>query len=325
MEVEGGAGGKGCVSFRREKYVPHGGPDGGDGGNGGAVILEVDAHARTLLDIRHLKQVRGERGQHGKGKDMTGRRGADRVLAVPRGTLVHDLENGRMLADLCAPGERLVAARGGRGGRGNARFATPTEQAPRHAESGRPGQLRRLSLELKLLADVGLVGLPNAGKSTLLSRLSAARPEIGNYPFTTLEPNLGLVRFGTYGSFVMADLPGLIEGAHTGKGLGLQFLKHIERTSVLALIVDCLAQDPAQDLETLLEEMERYSPLLLTKPRLLCLNKIDLVAGGELPEVATRLAGEHETCMISAVSGAGLEPLRHRLAELVLAAETERS
>jgi GTP-binding protein len=317
LDIEGGAGGNGCISFRREKYVPRGGPDGGDGGHGGSVILEVDAHARTLLDVRHLRLLRAERGRHGLGKGMTGRSGEDRIVRVPRGTQVFDAGNGRLLGDLCEPGERLVVARGGRGGRGNGRLATPTVRAPRRAEHGRRGERRRIALELKLIADVGLVGLPNAGKSTLLSRVSAARPRIGDHPFTTLEPHLGLVRYGEFGSFVMADLPGLIDGAHAGRGLGLRFLRHIERTRVLVLLVDVTGEDPARDLRVLTDELAAHSPDLVRKPRVLVFNKIDAVPERALPPAAAQLAAEQPTFAVSAATGQGLPPLIKHLAEMV--------
>ncbi len=324
LVVEGGAGGNGCIAFRRERYVPRGGPDGGDGGNGGDCILQVDLHARTLLDVRHLSHVKAERGSHGRGKSMTGRRGADRVLSVPAGTQVYDLDANRLVGDLTTVAETLVVARGGRGGRGNGRMATPTRRTPRIAEDGKPGEKRRLRLELKLLADVGLVGLPNAGKSTLISRLSDARPRTGSYPFTTLAPNLGLVRAGEYRSYVMADLPGLVEGAHQGKGLGLRFLKHIERTRVLLFLVDSMADDPRRDYEVLVDELGRHDAELLVRPRLVVLNKVDVSGEDGLPAEAAALASEVGALTVSAVTGAGLPELRRALERVVFAEEEPR-
>ncbi len=306
IEVHSGAGGDGVVSFRREKFVPKGGPDGGDGGRGGHVILRVDANLGTLLDFRYRRVIRAGRGGHGSGAKKSGRAGKDVVVRVPPGTVVTD-EAGAFLGDLTTPGQELIVARGGRGGRGNSHFATPTRRAPRHAESGRPGESRVLVLELKLIADVGLVGMPNAGKSTLLSRISAARPEIAEYPFTTLTPHLGIVQAGRWESFVAADIPGLIEGASRGKGLGHRFLRHIERTSVLALLVEAPDPKPEETLAALLAELEAYNPALLERPRLIVRTKADL--GGEPWERA-----EH---VISAVTGEGVEELVARMATLV--------
>jgi GTP-binding protein len=301
-----GKGGDGCVSFRREKYVPKGGPDGGDGGHGGSVALEVDPHVRTLLDCREQPRYRADSGRAGSGNNRTGKDGDDIVIKVPPGTVVKDAESGAVLADLVSPGERWLAARGGRGGRGNARFATATHQAPRRADPGEPGEERWLELELKLIADVGLVGLPNAGKSTLLSRISRARPRIADYPFTTLEPNLGIVSRDAERQFVVADLPGLIEGAHQGKGLGLEFLRHVERTRVLVFLMDVTRPSPADDLRLLENELTRYSAALAEKPRMVTLTKADLLP----PEARGRAAaqaGLPEALLISAHSGEAME------------------
>lgn len=314
VELRGGDGGRGCLSFRREKYVPRGGPDGGDGGHGGSVVLVAREGRFTLLDFRYRRQYRAERGQHGAGATKRGRDGEDVVLEVPVGTVVRDHETGEVIADLDAPGARVVAARGGRGGRGNARFATSTDRAPRRAEEGRPGEERIVDLELKLIADVGIVGLPNAGKSTLLSKLSAARPKIADFPFTTLSPVLGLVRHGVDGSYVVADLPGLIEGAHEGKGLGDRFLRHAERTRGLVVLLDSTAADPAGDYRTLLTELECYGQGLPEKPRIVVLNKIDLF--GEKAALPPLPRGV-EALAVSALTGAGLEELRHAVWRMV--------
>ena len=307
IHVIAGKGGDGCVSFRREKYVPKGGPDGGDGGHGGSVILEVDAHVRTLLDCREAPRYRAPSGRAGSGNNRTGKDGEDVVIKVPPGTVVKEAESGEPLADLVEPGARWVAVQGGRGGRGNARFATSTHQAPRRADPGTPGEERWLVLELKLIADVGLVGLPNAGKSTLLSRITRARPRIADYPFTTLEPNLGLVVRDPERQFVVADLPGLIEGAHAGKGLGHEFLRHVERTRVLAFLLDVTRPSPAEDLQLLERELERYSAALATRPRIVTLTKADLLPPEERAGAAERV-GLPDALVLSAHSGLGLEP-----------------
>jgi GTP-binding protein len=307
-----GKGGDGCVSFRREKYVPKGGPDGGDGGRGGSVVLEVDGHVRTLLDCREQPRYRASPGRAGSGNNRTGKDGDDVVIKVPPGTVVKDAQSGAILADLIRPGERWQAARGGRGGRGNARFATSTHQAPRRADPGEPGEERWLELELKLIADVGLVGLPNAGKSTMLSRISRARPRIADYPFTTLEPNLGIVARDPERQFVVADLPGLIEGAHRGKGLGLEFLRHVERTRVLAFLLDVSRPAPADDLRLLENELGRHSAALVEKPRLVTLTKADLLAPAARRDAAAR-AGLPQAMLVSAHSGEGIEAWLDRL------------
>jgi len=311
IQISSGAGGNGCVSFRREKFVPKGGPDGGDGGDGGRVIFVVDPRMRTLVNFRFKKAFRAGRGAHGQGKNKTGRKGKDVLVRVPRGTVVKD-EAGGVLADLVMPRRRRVFLEGGKGGRGNARFATSTNQAPRRADPGGKGRTRTLNLELKLLADAGLVGLPNAGKSTLLGRVSAARPKIAAYPFTTLAPWLGVVRLNEERSFVLADLPGLIEGAHEGKGLGHVFLRHVERTRVLALVIDLFAGDIEVQYRTLIRELESHSPALMDKPRVVALNKIDMV---EAPADGPALPDE--TFLISGLTGAGVRELLWRLGDLV--------
>jgi GTP-binding protein len=292
-----GAGGDGCVAFRREKHVPLGGPAGGDGGDGGDVILEADPGLGTLLDLRYQREYRAKRGQHGQGHDRDGRNAAPRIVRVPCGTLVFDAASGEILADLVAAGDRFVAARGGRGGRGNRRFVSSTNRAPRRADPGEPGEERELRLELKLLADVGLVGLPNAGKSTLISRISAARPRIADYPFTTLVPSLGVVGLGEERSMVVADIPGLIEGAHAGAGLGHRFLRHIERTAVVVFLVDDRhalvgeAGDPLGDLRTLVGELRAHDPELSRRPAAVALNKVDLLPAGRVDQLVAAFAG----------------------------------
>lgn len=322
--AQGGDGGDGAVSFRREKYVPAGGPNGGDGGDGGSVILEVDEGLRTLIDFQRQRHFRAERGAHGQGSNRHGRRGADRIVKIPPGVQVRS-EDGRLLADLVRHGQRWVAAAGGRGGRGNARFATATRRAPSFAEKGEPGQSSRLILELKLIADAGLVGLPNAGKSTLLSRLSAARPKVADYPFTTLQPQLGVVSLGPERSFVLADIPGLIEGAHAGAGLGHDFLRHIERTRVLLWVVDAAAtegRDPCDDLRTLREELRLYNEELLKRPYAVVLNKTDLPSAADhLPALRAMLKEwGADGLAVSAVTGEGITQAAEKLWELLQAA-----
>jgi len=308
IEVESGKGGDGCISFRREKYVPKGGPDGGDGGDGGNVIIRADPQLSTLLDFRYRRKYKAEKGRNGSGALRHGKRGEHLVIKVPLGTIIKDRGSGEMLRDLSSGGQEAIVAKGGAGGRGNARFATSTDQAPKRAEPGRPGQKQSLSLELKLLADVGLVGKPNAGKSTLLSLLSSAHPKIADYPFTTLRPNLGIVKLREFKSFVMADIPGLIEGAHRGRGLGTSFLKHIERTRMLVYLVDSAEGNPQGDLQTLREELEKFSQQLAAKPAILALNKTDLLSETErksLLEIDCRVP----FCLISAITGEGKQKL----------------
>ncbi len=305
-----GSGGNGCKSFRREKHVPRGGPDGGDGGNGGDVVFTADPRLATLLDYRYQQHLHAGSGGHGSGQKRTGPRGDDAEIPLPVGTLIKDAETGEILADLTEPGQRVVLIEGGRGGRGNARFATPTNRAPEHAQLGQSGRERHLELELKLIADVGLVGHPNAGKSTLLSRISAARPKIADYPFTTLQPNLGIVKCGDYDSFVMADIPGIIEGAHRGKGLGFQFLRHIERTRVLLFMVDVASPNPECDLAVVKEELDRFSPKLREKPAMLVATKLDLLP----PEKRRGPFFQGQTDWgISSITGQGLDALIHKL------------
>jgi GTP-binding protein len=278
--------------------------------------MRVDPHVRTLLDCREQPRYRAESGRPGSGNNRTGKDGEDLVILVPPGTVVKDAEGGETIADLVRPGETWAAARGGKGGRGNARFATPTHQAPRRADPGEPGEERRVELELKLIADAGLVGLPNAGKSTLLSRISRARPRIAEYPFTTLEPNLGIVQIDPERQFVVADLPGLIEGAHQGKGLGLEFLRHVERTRVLAFLLDASRPDPAADLALLEGELERYSPALMEKPRLVTLTKADLLPPEARADLPARV-GLPDALLISAQSGVGIDLWRDQIWRLL--------
>jgi GTP-binding protein len=321
--VRGGKGGNGCVSFRREKYVPRGGPDGGDGGDGGTVIVQRDAALHTLLDLQYHSFNFAARGAHGKGKQMHGKRGEDLIIRVPPGTLLKDPETHEVLWDFQRDGEQFVAARGGRGGRGNTRFATSTNQAPRQATPGAVGEERWLLVELKLLADVGLLGFPNAGKSTLISCLSAARPKIAPYPFTTLTPHLGVVQLPNYATCVVADIPGLIPGAHAGKGLGLQFLKHVERTRLLVHLVDLAAQEegraPWDDFVALNHELACFNLALAQTPQLVVATKLDLPeAQQRFPAVQQCFAAHgYEVIPISAVTGEGLQGLILRLGTLL--------
>lgn len=321
--VEAGDGGNGCLSFRREKFVPKGGPDGGDGGDGGSVVLVADPGMSTLVDFRYRQHLRAERGGHGEGARRTGRSGADLILRVPVGTIARDEETGAQLADLTEAEQRAVIARGGRGGRGNARFATPTHQTPRRADPGEPGQERRVVLELRLLADAGLVGLPNAGKSTLLRRVSAARPKVGPYPFTTTEPVLGAVDLPDGRGFVMADLPGLIEGAHRGAGLGHAFLRHVARTRVLVHVVDLAADaDPLSQYETLHRELQRYDAGLVERQVIVALNKIDLPEGrARLGHTLAAFADRGLRALgVSGATGEGVETMLYAVADALDAA-----
>jgi len=318
IHVRAGDGGRGCISFRREKYVPRGGPNGGDGGRGGSVIVEADEGLGTLLDFRYRRHYTAPRGGHGEGSDRHGASGDDLVLRVPVGTTIHEPHAGVLLGDLTANGERLEVARGGRGGRGNARFATSTNRAPRRADPGEAGEERTLRLELRLLADVGVVGFPNAGKSTLVSRLSAARPKIADYPFTTLVPTLGLVRLDEERSFVIADVPGLIPGASEGKGLGLRFLRHLERTRLLVHLLDldpATGRDPVEDWKTIQAELREYSPELAARPQLIAANKIDL--DGAAPRLKRVVAMARRRRLpvfpLAARTGQGLAELRAAL------------
>jgi len=308
--VQAGDGGKGCVSFRREKFVPKGGPDGGDGGRGGHVWLRTNRQLTTLLDFKYKNKYIAVRGVHGQGARKTGKDGVDIVIDVPCGTIVRNGETHEIIADLTGEEQELLIARGGKGGRGNQHFATPTRQAPRYAEPGQKGEGLTLDMELKLMADVGLVGFPNAGKSTLISVISAAKPKIADYPFTTLVPNLGIVRYEEYKSFVMADIPGIIEGAAEGKGLGLQFLRHIERTKILAILIAADSPDIADEYRTLIEELQQFDKGLLEKPRMVIITKMDIAAEElEIPALESTV----RVLSISAVSGEGLKELKDEL------------
>jgi GTPase len=322
VHVVGGPGGAGASSFRREKFVPKGGPDGGDAGQGGSVYVRADPNLRTLLDYRYRTHWKAERGQHGKGKNMTGKSGADLYLPVPPGTEVRDADTGELLGEVLAPGDAILVAKGGRGGRGNAAFATPTHQSPREWEPGEYGEERNLELVLKLIADVGLLGEPNAGKSTLLSVISAARPKIADYPFTTLEPHLGVVGLSDSRSFVVADVPGIIEGAHVGKGLGLRFLQHVERTRVMAVLVPADSPDPQATYELLLREAALYSPELAAKPHVVVLTKLDLLPAPRAPRAPMRTLESAPVVGVSAVTGAGVPELLETLWQTLAASST---
>jgi len=311
--VKAGDGGRGCVSFRREKYVPRGGPNGGDGGKGGHIILKAQRELNTLLDLRYQRLYRAKKGQHGMGKDMHGKDGDDLIIPVPVGTVVKDEETGEVLGDLDTDQKELIAAKGGKGGLGNAHFATPTRQAPTYAQPGLEGEEKTLIIELKLLADVGLIGLPNAGKSTLISVISAAKPKIADYPFTTIKPNLGVVKMENFRSFVVADIPGLIEGAHRGAGLGFQFLRHVERTSMLLHLVDISEMssgDPVDNLTTINRELELHSGALMQKPQMVVATKLDVADKNKLDRLSDYCKNNNtDFFAISAATGTGVKEL----------------
>lgn len=327
--VKAGKGGDGVVHFRREKYIPFGGPDGGDGGKGGDVILEVNPSLNTLFHFRQKKSYKAEDGAPGGKQNMTGKSGEDLIIKVPPGTLVYNADTGELLGDLTQRGQQLVVARGGRGGRGNTHFATPIRQAPRIAEKGEPPEEIRLRLELKLIADVGIVGIPNAGKSTLLARTTNAKPKIAPYPFTTLEPNLGVVELDEQTTFVMADVPGLIEGAHRGVGLGVDFLKHVQRTKVLIHLLDGLSPDPLADFHQINAEMALFDPYLRKKTQVVAINKIDLPEARENAEKVVRMlqkqSGVDKVWLISAVSGENVRELLYHVANILRSLPEEQS
>jgi len=314
IEVESGKGGDGCVSFRREKYIRKGGPDGGDGGRGGHVIIRADENLSTLLDFRYKRKYKAVKGQQGMGALKSGKNGEDIILKVPVGTIIKDATTGAVLADLDEHAGEVVIARGGRGGKGNDHFKSSTNQTPREATPGQPGSHLRLALELKLLADVGLVGYPNAGKSTLLARITAARPKIAEYPFTTLIPNLGIVKGPDYKTFVMADIPGIIEGASEGKGLGHQFLRHIQRSAVLLFIIDGFENRVEETYQKLYAELEKYDPELINRKIVKVVNKIDIIAEKKLNEMREKLS---DFIFISAVSGARIDNLINTLIQAI--------
>ncbi len=311
IEVKAGHGGPGCISFRHEKYINKGGPDGGDGGRGGDIIFRADRNLATLMDFRYKKKYSAPNGRPGEGSQRSGKSGQNMIILVPAGTLIKDMASGRILADLDDNGKEVILAKGGRGGRGNVRFKSATNQAPRRADEGIPGEEYRLALELKLLADVGLVGLPNAGKSTMLARLSDARPKIADYPFTTLVPNLGMVRLREFKSFAMADIPGIIEGASQGKGLGIQFLKHIQRTRLILYLIDTSEGKIAGTLKILKRELKNFDPALAKRPSLIVLNKIDLILEKK-PKIPRSLKKD-DYILFSGVTGFGAKDLLNRI------------
>ena len=323
ISVHAGNGGDGCSSFRREKFIPYGGPDGGDGGKGADFVLEADPNLSTLIDLRYQKLYQAENGRPGKGNNMTGRSGKEWVIKVPVGTLVKDLEGGNLLIDLKEPRQRFTVARGGKGGNGNTRFKSSVNRAPRTFQTGEPGERKKLFLELKLLADVAIIGFPNAGKSTLISRISNARPKIANYPFTTLVPQLGVVRVDDYHTFVAADIPGLIEGAHSGKGLGIRFLKHIERSRLLVHLLDFSeshSRDPVSDYHAIQKELKSFSPELYLKPQILVATKVDHPSAQEkFEDYKDRMhLLNPDFFAISSVTGQGLSPLLARIKDMLM-------
>jgi len=331
IHVQAGNGGDGCASFRREKFIPFGGPDGGDGGDGGSVYLVADVNLNTLVDFRYTRKFRAERGQNGMGRDCTGKGGEDKRIAVPVGTVVSDAETGELIGDLIKPGQELLVAKGGVHGVGNTRFKSSTNRAPRQFTKGTPGEARDLKMELKLLADVGLLGLPNAGKSTLIRAISAARPKVADYPFTTLHPNLGVVRVSNHRSFTVADIPGLIEGAAEGAGLGIRFLKHVSRTRLLWHLVDVLplgeTSDPVDDIRVIEAELRKFSPELAGRERWLVLNKVDLLPVEEREarcnDIVRRLDWRGPVFTIAAISGTGTQELVYKAMEHLEAASRE--
>ncbi len=320
ITVVSGDGGSGCVSFRREKFIPRGGPDGGDGGKGGDVVLTATLRKRTLQDFRFKKLFKAKNGTSGRGKQKTGKNSDDLIIEIPPGTLASYAETDQILKDFTKPGDTYIIAKGGRGGQGNLRFKTSTHRSPRFAQPGEPGQTLKLKLDLKLLADVGIIGLPNAGKSTLISSISSANPKIGNYPFTTLTPNLGVVQTGWGEPFVVADIPGLIEGAHKGAGLGIKFLRHIERTRILVHLIDVLSIDPDDPLEgynTINRELAMYSKDLSKKPQIVVLNKLDLPGADEAAGIFKSAANEKRILQISAINGTGIDGLKTQIVKLL--------
>jgi GTP-binding protein len=324
--VKAGHGGRGCLSFHREKFVPKGGPDGGDGGRGGHVILEVDPQLSTLVDLRYRREYKAPKGGAGQGNNKHGKNAEDLIIRVPPGTLVQDADAAQLLADLATPGEHFIAAQGGLGGRGNARFKSSTNRAPRRVEPGLEGEERHLHLELKLLADIGIIGFPNVGKSTLISRISAARPKIANYPFTTIAPNLGVVRAGDFRSFVVVDIPGLLEGASEGVGLGIQFLRHIERTKCFVHVIDVSSitgRDPVDDFHTIQAELERYDAALCQRPQIVAANKIDIIDEADRLRALQQFCMEHQLPFfaVSAVTGQGIPDLVHAMAAMAFPAD----
>jgi len=320
ITIQSGDGGSGCVSFRREKFIPRGGPDGGDGGKGGDVVLKTTLRKRTLQHFQFKRQFKAKNGSGGQGKQKTGKNGHDLIIEIPPGTLVSNSETEQILKDLTKPDETLIAAKGGRGGQGNRRFKTSKNRTPRFSQPGEPGETLTLKLDLKLLADVGIIGLPNAGKSTLISSISSANPKIGNYPFTTLSPNLGVVQTSWGEPFVVADIPGLIEGAHKGAGLGIKFLRHIERTRILVHLIDVLSidlDDPLKVYYTINNELAMYSTGLAEKPQIVVLNKLDIPDGVESANIFKSVAKDKKILLISAINGTGIDELKSQIVKLL--------